>query len=268
MDVRAVPPYSHDMSRDPERQDPYHLVFGAESIDERLFPPIAEEAETRDQPLDDPDRFLFLSSVGQLLQAIAGSEPYEGTADPDPDREAPDAAGEDRKEALRQHGRLLYHAFHFWRGGRTRVELGEEKVRWLLDEVTTVGEWTLRPPAGSGYLRLPRNLIWAAPVPDLPPEPVDGFFWVMVSPDDAPARLHVLLALGVRPDRAGFSVIPATGVLDDEPHWAEVDGRPGGTDFETTLPGGELDELYSITSAAEALKLASLAFWELDPASR
>lgn len=254
------------MSRDQERQDPYTLVFGAESMDERLFPPIAEEAETRDQPLDDPDRFLFLSSVGQLLQAIAGSEPYEG--DPEVDPGADPEGGDGRKEAVRQYGRLLFHAFHFWRGGRTRVELGEEKVRWLLDEVTSVGEWALRPPADSGYLQLPRNLLWAAPAPDLPPEPVDGFFWMMVRPDDAPARLHVLLALGVRPDRAGFSVIPATGVLDDEPHWAEVDARPDGTDFETTLPGGELDELYSIASAAEALKLASLAFWELDPASR
>lgn len=263
MDVRPGPPYSHGMSSDQQRQDPYTLVFGAEAMDERLFPPIAEEAETREQPLDDPDRFLFLSSVGQLLQAIAGSEPYERTEELDAERPE-----EDRKEALRQYGRLLFHAFHFWRGGRNRVELGEEKVRWLLDEVTSVGEWTLRPPADSGYLQLPRHLIWAAPAPDLPPEPVDGFFWVMVRPDDAPHQLHVLLALGVRPDRAGFSVIPATGVLDDEPHWAEVDARPDGTDFETTLPGGELDELYSVASAAEALKLASLAFWELDPASR
>jgi hypothetical protein len=262
MDVRPGPPYSHPMST--ERQDPYTLVFGAESMDERLFPPIAEEAAARNQPLDDPDRFLFLSSVGKLLQAIAGAEPYERDAEPD----ARDAEPDDgRKEAVRQYGRLLFHAFHFWRGGRVRRTLDEEKVRWLLDDVTTVGDWSLRPPADDGYLQLPRNLVWAAPAPNLQPEPVDGFFWMMARPDGLPARLHVLFALGVRPDRAGFSVIPATGVLDDEPHWAEVDARPDGVDFETTLPGGELDELYSIESAAEALKLASLAFWELDPAS-
>lgn len=256
MDARPAAPYSHPMN-ERERQDPYDLVFGAESMDERLFPPIAEEAEARGQPLEDPDRFLFLSSVGKLLQAIAGNEPYEGE----------EGAGDEQKEAVRQYGRLLFQAFHFWRGRKVRREVGEEKLRWLLDEVTTVGDWELRAPADSGYLRLPRHLVWAAPAPELPPEPVHGFFWMLAHPDDGPDRLHILLALGVRPDRAGFSVIPATGVLDDEPHWAEVDGRPGGTDFETTLPGGEMDELYSIESAAEALKLASLTFWELDPAS-
>lgn len=257
MDAGPASSYCQRMTETNERQDPYTLVFGAESMDERLFPPIAEEAEARDQPLDDPDRFLFLSSVGKLLQAIAGSEPYEEGASP----------GEGEKEALRQYGRLLFHAFHFWRDRRTRVALDEEKLRWLLNEVTSVGDWTLRPPARSGYLRLPRNLVWAAPAPELQPEPADGFFWMLAEPEGEPRRLHVLLALGVRPDRAGFSVVSATGVLDDEPHWAELDARPGGTDFETTLPGGELDELYSIQSAGEVLKLASLAFWELDPAS-
>lgn len=257
MDDSALATYSHPMN-ERERQDPYDLVFGAEDMDERLFPPIAEEAAAREQPLDDPDRFLFLSSVGKLLQAISGSEPYQAGA----------PAADEQKESLRQYGRLLFHAFHFWRGRKRRVELGEDRVRWLLDEVTSVGDWELRPPDDAGYLRLPRNLIWAAPAPELPPEPVDGLFWMLARPDGGPASLHVLLALGVRADRAGFSVIPATGVLDDEPHWADIDARPGGTDFETTLPGGELDELYSIGSAAEALKLASLAFWELDPASR
>lgn len=230
-----------------DRQDPYDLVFGAEAMDDRLFPPIAEEAEAREQPLDDPDRFLFLSSVGKLLHAIAG-----GT--------------EDAEDAVKQYGRLLFHAFHFWRARKPTERLEEDTVRWLLDDVSSVGDWSLRPPASSGYLRLPRNLIWARPAPELRPEPVDGFFWTRVEPEDEPGRLHVLLVLGVRPDRAGFSVVPATGVLDDEPHWAELDARPDGDDFETTIPGGEMDELYSIETAAEVLKLASLCFWHIDPA--
>ena len=89
---------------------------------------------------------------------------------------------------------------------------------------------------------------------------------MLVEPEEAPAELHVLIALGVRPDRPGFSVVPASGVLDREPHWAEIDAREQGADFETTLPGGELDRLYSIENAAELLKLTSLCFWELDPA--
>lgn len=249
----------HGMNPTDERVDPYELVFGAESMDDRLFPPIAEEAQAREQPVSDPDRFLFLSSVGRLLHAIAGDSEGPG----------PEGAAESDEpdDALRQYGRLLYHAFHYWRARKPAVELSEERVRWLLDEVTSVGEWRLRPPSPAGYLRLPRNLVWAAPGPGLQPEPADGFFWTLVDEDDASPELNVLLTLGVRPDRPGFSVVPATGVLDDVPHWAEADARRDGPDFETTLPGGELDHLYSIENAAELLKLASLCFWELDPAS-
>jgi hypothetical protein len=290
-----------------ERQNPYELVFGVESIDDRLFPPIAEEAEARDQPLDDPDRFLFLSSVGKLLQAIAEPDAYqdrhvaEGRADdrppvagleggsggeaspmdldepperaagpaPGPDAGEPDTASdpEGRDDALRQYGRLLYHAFHYWQARKPTRRVDEAGVRWLLDDVSSVGEWMLTPPARSGYLQLPQNLIWAEPAPGLTPEPVDGFFWHFTEPERLAPHLHVLLALGVRGDRPGFSVVPATGVLDDERHWAELDARPGGTDFETNLPGGEMDELYSIETAAEVLKLVSLCFWKLDPST-
>jgi hypothetical protein len=244
-----------------DRIDPYELVFGAECIDDRLFPPIAEEADARRQPVDDPDRFLFLSSVGLLLQAIAGGA--EATDDAAQSEEDPGSEGE---EPLRQYGRLLFHAFHHWRNGKRRFTLETETIRRLLDHVSTVGAWRLRAPTPAGYLRLPRNLVWAAPGPGLRPEPADGLFWTLFHPDDAPAELHVLLALGVRPDRPGFSVVTASGVLDREPHWAEVEARPDGGDFESTLPGGDLDRLYSIENAAELLKLASLCFWELDPA--
>jgi len=246
-----------DTTETHERQNPYQLVFGAESIDDRLFPPIAEEAEARGQPLDDPERFLFLSSVGKLLQAIAEPDAYE--------RGEGEAVETD--DALRQYGRLLYHAFHYWRDRKPTRRVDEESLRWLLDDVESVGDWRLAPPSSSGYLQLPRNLVWAEPAPGLKPEPADGFFWRYAEADDEAPQLHVLLVLGVRADRAGFSVVPATGVLDDEPHWAEVDARPDGTDFETTLPGGELDALYSVTTAAEVLKLASLCFWKLDPAA-
>ena len=328
-----------DVTESEQRQNPYQLVFGAESIDDRLFPPIAEEAEARDQPLDDPDRFLFLSSVGQLLQAIAEPDPYQGRhvaegreedrppvaglegseptpggggrtgAGPMESRRAPgtepleprhpqapeEASGGGRPtdtgpagleepdvgaqgsgggggtgpsdDALTQYGRLLYHAFHYWREQKPTRRVDEDGLRWLLDEVTSVGDWTLNTPTGSGYLQLPRNVVWAEPAPGLTPEPVDGFFWRYTEPEDEPAHLHVLLVLGVRPDRAGFSVVPATGVLDTERHWAEVDARPDGTDFETKLPGGDMDALYSVENAAEVLKLASLCFWKLDPAA-
>lgn len=230
---------------------PYDLAFGAESIDDRLFPPIEGEAEARGVSLEDPDRFVFLTGVGRLLQAIAGGE-GEG-------------AGEGRGEAFRQHGRLLFHAFHFWRAGKVEVELDEATVRGLLDDDELAGDRALATPAVAGYLRLPRNLVWAAPSPGERPEPADGFFWTFHPPaDDAPRVLHLLMALGVRPDRPGFSVVTATGEVGADPHWADVDARPGVSDFATTLPGGELDRLYSVETTAELLKLASRCFLALD----
>ena len=239
--------------KDPHaRRTPYEIVF-AESIDDRLFPPIAEEAEARGLPVHDPERFLFLSSVGQLLRRIAGEEVAPGEA-------APEEPGEE----LRQHGRLLYHAFHFWRSGKSLFTADEALCRHLVDDVTAVGDWEMRAIHPAGYLQLPRNLFWAAPAPGLPPEPADGLFWTMTEARaDEPATLQVLVALGVRPDRAGFSIVPAEGTLDDERHWAEARGRPEGNDFESTLPGGELDRLYSIETAAEVLKLVSRFFWHV-----
>jgi hypothetical protein len=231
------------------RTDPYHLVFGSQSLDDALFPPIAGEAEARGAPLDDPERFLFLTSVGRLLQAIAG-DPAEG--------------GPGSGEALRQHGRLLYHAFHFWRTGKKVLELEEADVRRILDSDVVArdapADSALPVAAPAGYARFPRNLIWAAADEGLQPEPADGFFWVHRQPEDAPAELHLLAPLGVRPDRPGFTVVTATGIADDRPHWADVEGRPGGVDFATTLPGGELGRLYSIETPAELLKLASRCF--------
>jgi hypothetical protein len=254
------------------RPDPYDLVFGAEGLDDRLFPPIAEEAAARGIPLDDPDRFLFLTSVGHLLRAIAGP--------PEPAAEGGDP-GAGSGETMKQHGRLLYHAFRFWRGGKHRVAMDEASLRRLLDGEPgngerEPGEWALAAPAPAGYLRLPPNLVWAAPAPGLRPEPAAGVFWTL---DDTTAgsgsssdaaggggvpTLHLLMALGVRADRPGFSVVMASGVADTEPHWADVDGRPGGRDFDTTLPGGELDRLYSVETTTELLKLASLCFRELE----
>ena len=235
------------MSNEPNaRLTPYELVF-AEAIDDRLFPPIAEEADARGMPLHEPERFLFLSSVGRLLQSFAGQEPDSGA----------------EKEEIRQYGRLLYHAFHLWRERKALLVLTDEAARWLMEDVTTVGDWRLRTPSPAGYVQLPKHLVWAAPAAGATPEPVDGFFWTFVPGDDSPDTLHVLLALGLRPDRPGFSIVPATGELDTVAHWAEIDARPDGQDFETTIPGGEQDRLHSLETPAEILKLASRVFWHI-----
>lgn len=242
------------------RLTPFELVFGAEEMDDRLFPPIAEEAEARGVRLDDPDGFLFLTSVGQLLRGIAG-DPEEAAGTPEAQEAA--AVADDAGDVMRQYGRLLYHAFHFWRTGRNLLVLDTAVARALVDETPTVGDWTLTVPSRAGYLQLPRNLFWAAPAPGMRPEPADGFFWVYGEPAAAAPSLQVLVALGLRPDRPGISVIPAEGVLDDVSHWADERGRDDGEDFGSTMPGGELDRLYSLETATEVLKLASLCFWQV-----
>ena len=45
--------------------------------------------------------------------------------------------------------------------------------------------------------------------------------------------------------------------------------RPEGNDFQSSLPGAELENLYALEAGAEAVKLAMRVFWYLDvfPAS-
>lgn len=228
------------------RMTPYELVFGPEDMDQRIFPPIVDEADARAVPLDDPERFLNLTRVGGLLREIAG--------------DAGEDQDEDAGEAMRQHGRLLYHAFQFWRHGRSLLVLEPEAARSLADDPPAIVEAPLTVPSPAGYLQLPRNLFWAAPAPGQRPEPADGFFWMLHrEADDAPV-LRLLLALGLRADRPGLSVVPADGDPRDEAEWAAASPREGGARFQSTMPGGELDRLYSLETTAEVLDLASRCF--------
>jgi hypothetical protein len=140
-------------------------------------------------------------------------------------------------------------------------------ARYLVETPTAMNDWRFVAPTGSGYLQLPANLFWSSIAPDTPPEPVDGFFYTLSVGNEAPNasfhRLQVLLILGVRRSRAGFSVIPldtgvGPGLLADL-----SETRPGG-DFANVLPGGEISGLYSILTTTEALKLVARAFWYID----
>jgi hypothetical protein len=76
--------------------------------------------------------------------------------------------------------------------------------------------------------------------------------------------------MGIRRDRPGFGVVPLpTLPLSAAGEWAATRVRLEGEDFETTLPGAEHENLYSISAGAEAVKLAMRLFWYLDevPAS-
>ncbi len=233
------------------RLTPYELVFGEESFEAELFPSLRDELEARGAWSTDPDAFALLATVGDALRRLAPAPA------PEEERAAPPSR-------TRELGRLLFHAYHFWRFGRVLLLLGEERARALAAAPPVVGSWSLTAPAPAGYLQLPRHLFWARVAEGMPAEPVDGFFWTLLGarePDRPPyPRLDVLLALGLRPGRPGLSVLDAGAALPPDGHWADMEARPGGGDFSNVLPGGEASGLHALVTRAEALKLASRAF--------
>ncbi len=234
-----------------ERPTPYELVFAGGAFEGEHFPAIRVEARERDVAAWNPDAFVLLASVGALLRELP-----------------PEGAGAD---SLRELGLLLFQGYHFWLYGRRTYVVERALARRLLAQPPVVGEWELTPPHPAGYLQLPRSLVWARVGADAPAEPVDGLFWTMVGRQDPATppyeRLDVLLALGLRADRPGLSVVPVDVSLPGGPgHWADVRAResePGApaVDFANVLPGGELGGLHSLVNEAEVLKLVSLLFW-------
>lgn len=229
------------------RITPYEVAFGEALFERTVFPALEREAEAGGLDPALRDRFAFLPGIGDLLRQLV---PDEADA-----------------EALRQFRALLFHAFNFYRFGHRLFVLDPGVARYLVEASPSLEEWSFALPHPSLYLQLPANLFWASITPEATPEPVDGIF-ATAAPGADPLgppsrRLEVLLVLGVRRDRAGFSVIP----LDTEvgpgiaPPWTDPPGREGGAEFANVLPGGEIDGLYSILTTTEALKLLARALW-------
>ncbi|HEX5724207.1 MAG TPA: hypothetical protein VFX98_02005, partial [Longimicrobiaceae bacterium] len=232
------------------RLTPYELVFGDSAFEHRAFPAILDEAEMLGEDTTSRERFAFLTRGSDAVRELV------------PDEAPP--------HMLEEYRAILYHSFNFWRFGRRLYALDTPVARYLVEAAPTLGGWDLRLPVPTAYVQLPPNLFWASISTDVPPEPVDGFF-VTVSraydPLGAPASmLEVLMVLGMRRVRAGFSVIPfeteyGPGIPAG---WAEAPGREGAADFANILPGGEMKGLYSILTTTEALKLLARTFWYVD----
>lgn len=233
------------------RRTPFELAFPDPDAAADRLGRIREDARERDQAdaLAEPGRFPALPAVAEVLQEIR----QPGT----------DA------EALQKHAVLLYQLFHFHEAGRPLYLVGTHVARYLVesagpgDEEAPSGEGPPppAPPAPAGYVQLPRQLFWVRPSEEGPPEPVDGLFWA--APDGE--RIATLVAAGMRGDRPGLSVVPLPAVpLDESASWLGAGIRPGGRDFESTLPGGELERLYSLEAAGEVLKLLARFFRYLE----
>lgn len=230
----------------PERPTPYALVFGGGPWEEKVFGPIAEEAAARGEDPARFERFGFLTHAADALRAMV----------------PPDAPLEAREE----YAALLFHGFAFHRAGRPVLDLDPAVARFLVEGAPSLEGWELALPAPSVYLRLPPNLFWASVDPEAPPEPVDGLFAAVDPAGGGAGTLRALMVLGMRRDRPGFSAVPleAEAPPGAPAAWSATPGREDGADFATDLPGGELAGLYSVRTAAEALKLLARGLWYAD----
>jgi hypothetical protein len=125
--------------------------------------------------------------------------------------------------------------------------------------------WSGALPTDAGYLQLPLHLFWSHSKSEGPAEPLDGIFWARGSGD----TLTLMVALGIRGDRPGLSVVELPPLpLGDAARWVEGGMREEGSDFATTLPGGEMDRLYSVVTLGEVLTLVARVFAAMaaDPA--
>ena len=226
-----------------ERRTPYDLVFGDGEIEAAVFPRIRAEAAQRGVDTRRPDRFSFLTIVGDAIRAVV---PDELDAD-----------------ALDQYRALFLHGYNFWSYGRRLYTVEPAVARYLVEAAPRMEGWVPILPHPSLYLQLPANLFWGSISPQSPPEAVDGFF---VTQAEEGGRLEALAVLGMRRDRAGFSVIPfgAEAAPETAGEWLTAPGRASGREFENVLPGGELSGLYSILTTTEALKLVGRILWYLE----
>lgn len=212
----------------------FELAYPDRERFEALVAAVAREGAHRGMDPTDPDVFAALEAVGSFLAAHHGED-------------VP-------RVELIQHGVLLFHAAHFAGAECPLYLLDRETTRQL---VRTAPSTDPTPPAHAGYLQLPQHLFWTGGAEGGAPESVDGLFWTM----SRSGRLHVLVVVGVRPDRPGFGAVS----LPDAPvahaaDWMHASVRETGDDYASRLPGAQLDELYSIEAAGEVLKLLARFF--------
>jgi hypothetical protein len=203
------------------RATPFDLVFNRAA--ESTFPRIASSLAAGGHDAANRDAFLMDREVVTLLRDL---RPEEGLG-----------------EAMDQMVALVHHAYLAWAAGGVTIPVGREAADELLAEAPEDGESKEVP---AYYAQFPERMIWAAVIENEAPEPLDGIFVSRIPGGD----LRVLGIFGLRPERAGFSAVEATGGRVET--LAREDGSPL---FDPTLPGGAAAGLRSIVGEAELLEL-------------
>ncbi|UCC81725.1 MAG: hypothetical protein JSW46_12005 [Gemmatimonadota bacterium] len=224
------------------RITPYEVAFGEERFGEQDFPALADESERRSMSTWRYDHFTQLEHVGALLEQVL------------PENAEP--------AAVDQYIRILYHCYHFWSAGCPIYAFEAPVMRSLIEVPPELREWPFRAPAPALYVELPKNLFWAQVTESGPPEPVAGMFAAREAGSPA-AETDILVVLGLRSDRPGFSV---AGLRLDPGQARQLD-EP--VKFESDIPGAEQSGLYSLQRYSEAATTALRTLWYLDayPAS-
>jgi hypothetical protein len=208
----------------PARPTPFDLVF-APLAGER-FPAIRAALAAAGRDPRDRDAFLLVPEVVMLVREF---RPDGGLG-----------------EGIDQLAALIHHAYLFWESGSPVVVIGAEELGRLLTDGAGPARAAEAKPLLARYVQVPERRVWARPVEGEPFEPLDGCFL-----DPAPdGRLRVLAVFGLRPERAGFTVVEAQG--------ARPVGlvRPDGTAlFDPVLEGGAQAGLHTVAGAEELLEL-------------
>lgn len=226
------------MGREPstDRKSPYAVLFGAEELTESRFAAIRDEALAAGIATARRDRFASLDRARELL------------ADLVPDLAEP--------ATLDRYFLILHHCYSFWEAGCHHYAFERSAVRSVITTPPDLSGWLPRSPRHSLYLELPQNLFWAAVVEGEPPEPAEGMF-VSLRGETA-EEADILLVLGVRPDRPGFSVAELTTNLATARDISEPDA------FASDLPGADLASLYALQRSAEVVSLLLRFLWYVD----
>ena len=203
------------------RATPFDLVFNRAA--ESSFPRIASSLAAGGHDPADRDAFLMDREVVTLLRDL---RPEEGLG-----------------EAMDQMVALVHHAYLAWAAGGVTIPVGREAAAELLAKAPEDADSRDVP---AYYAQFPERMIWAAVIENEAPEPLDGIFVSRVPGGD----LRVLGIFGLRPERAGFSAVEATGGRVER-----LAREDGSALFDPTLPGGTAAGLRSIVGEAELLEL-------------
>ena len=227
------------------RTTPLELLLPGDDFAEEHFPRVAEEIEERGGGGTDPESFVLLMTVGEALRELKGPG--------------------DEGETIHEHGALLFHAYHVWRADGPAYLLSTHAARYLVEtDPETPGR--VVPPTRAGYLQLPQHLFWS-PGEDgggAAPESLDGLFWTW-NPGEGGGVLHLLACMGLREGRPGFTVAPLPPLMPGEVQPLLTESiRGDGRDFQSELPGAELEGLYEVRTAAELVKLVGRVLAYLD----